>query len=65
MKITYTKYYCDICNREMDFPRYIHIKRKIFNVNIWGDRYDFVCGDCVRSVTEYIRGIRREYANND
>lgn len=63
MKIVYTKYYCDICNREMDFPRFIHIKRKIFNINIWNDKYEFVCGDCVRSVEEHIRDIRSDYAN--
>ena len=65
MKITYTKYYCDICNREMNCPRFIDIKRKIFKIDIWHDKYEFVCGDCVRSVDEHIRDIRRNYANID
>lgn len=37
MKITNTKFYCDICGNELDFPRFIHIKRKIYKMNIWGD----------------------------
>lgn len=64
MKITYTKYYCDICGKEMDYPRFIHIKHKIFNINVWGDRYDFVCGDCTKSIEEHIRELRRKANDN-
>ena len=64
MKITYTKYYCDICGKEMDYPRFIYIKRKIFKINIWGYRYDFVCGDCVKSVTDHIRELGRKANDN-
>lgn len=65
MKITYTKYYCDICRREMDFPRSIYIKRKIFKLDIWYEKYDHVCEDCIKSVEEHIRDIRSDYANTN
>ena len=60
-----TKYYCDICGEEMDFPRFIYIKRKVFSIDIWGNKYDDVCANCVKSVADHIRNIRREHANTD
>lgn len=59
-----TKYYCDICGKETDFPRFINIKRKVFKMNIWGIRYDDVCEDCVKSVSNHIRELRRKANDN-
>ena len=59
MKITSTKFYCDICGKELNFPRYIYIKRKIYKINITGYRYEDVCKDCTELVVNYIRELKR------
>lgn len=58
MKIVYTRYYCDICGGETDFPRFIHIKRKIFKINMWGVNYDCVCEGCMNSIGDTIKLLK-------
>jgi hypothetical protein len=53
---TYIEYYCDLCCKRMDYPRFIHLKTKRFNINCWGVNYD-VCEECFDKVGKYIRSI--------
>ena len=59
MKITKTEYYCDICDKHMDYPRFIRFEPKLRKLNFWGVSYD-LCEDCFEDIGRYIRAKRNE-----
>lgn len=58
MRITHCEYYCDICGKKIDYPRYIHLRPKTFRLCLWGADYD-LCEECFNSVEKYIRSMKK------
>ena len=56
------RHFCDICDKRMDFPRFIRFEPR--RLNVWGVSYD-VCEDCFEDIGNYIIAKRREVKPND
>ena len=59
MKKTTTQYYCDICGKRMDYPRFIRFEPKMRKLYMWGVIYD-ACDDCFEDVSRYIKSKMNE-----